>query len=282
MPLSENMHVLLIWSIVLLKLKMFHRVRPSFFSLFFEQLGELGLLSFKTFKNIFKKPWEKKIFIQQLEEVGVRSLPVVSLTAAFVGLVFGLQTYVGFHRYVGPGSEAYGGPIISLGLSKEFIPILVGLMVSGRVGSAMAAEIGTMKITEQIDALFSLGADPNRYLVVPRMLACVIMLPCLTLYGDILGIGAGYFYNVFIMEVNRFIYLKNTLLYLELWDVISGLIKAAAFGIIIAIIGCWQGLRAEGGAEGVGRATTRAVVYSSISILLVNFFLSKVLPTRLG
>ncbi|GAG03165.1 unnamed protein product, partial [marine sediment metagenome] len=181
-----------------------------------------------------------------------------------------------------PGSEAYGGPIISLGLSKEFIPILVGLMVSGRVGSAMAAEIGTMKITEQIDALFSLGADPNRYLVVPRMLACVIMLPCLTLYGDIIGIGAGYFYNVFIMEVNRFIYLKNTLLYLELWDVISGLIKAAAFGIIIAIIGCWQGLRAEGGAEGVGRATTRAVVYSSISILLVNFFLSKVLPTRLG
>jgi len=279
LPLSENMHVLLIWSIVLLKLKMFHRVRPS---LFFEQLGELGLLSFKTFKNIFKKPWEKKIFIQQLEEVGVRSFPVVSLTAAFVGLVFGLQTYVGFHRYVGPGSEAYGGPIISLGLSKEFIPILVGLMVSGRVGSAMAAEIGTMKITEQIDALFSLGADPNRYLVVPRMLACFIMLPCLTLYGDILGIGAGYFYNVFIMGVNRFIYLKNTLLYLELWDVISGLIKAAAFGIIIAIIGCWQGLRAEGGAEGVGRATTRAVVYSSISILLVNFFLSKVLPTRLG
>lgn len=261
---------------------MFYRARPSLFSLFFQQLGELGLLSLKTFKNVFKKPWEKKIFIQQLEEVGVRSFPVVSLTAAFGGLVFGLQTYVGFHRYVGPGSEAFGGPIISLGLSKELIPILVGLMVTGRVGSAIAAEIGTMKITEQVDALFSLGADPNRYLVVPRMLACLVMLPCLTLYGDIIGIAAGFFYNVFIMGVNRVIYLKNTLLYLELWDVTSGLLKAAVFGIIIAIIGCWQGLKAEGGAEGVGRATTRTVVISSISILIVNFFLSKVLPATLG
>lgn len=272
------MHVLLIWSIVLLKLKMFNRARPS---LFFEQLGELGLLAFKTFRNIFRKPWERKIFIQQLEEVGVRSLPVVSLTAAFGGLVFGLQTYVGFHRYIGPGSEAFGGPIISLGLTKELIPILVGLMVSGRVGSSMAAEIGTMKITEQIDALSTLGADPNRYLVVPRIVACFVMLPCLTLYGDIIGIAAGFFYNVFIMGVNRIIYLKNTLLYLELWDVISGLIKASIFGAIIAIIGCWQGLRAKGGAEGVGRATTRTVVLSSINILIVNFFISKVLPSTL-
>lgn len=222
------------------------------------------------------------MFIQQLEEVGVRSFPVVSLTAAFGGLVFGLQTYIGFHRYVGPGSEAYGGPIISLGLSKELIPILVGLMISGRVGAAMAAEIGTMKITEQIDALFSLGADPHRYIVVPRIMACMIMLPCLTLYGDIIGIACGYFYNIFIMGVNKYIYMKSTLLYLELWDVISGLIKAGVFGVIIAIIGCWQGLRAEGGAEGVGRATTRAVVLSSISILIANFFLSKLLPAQLG
>lgn len=260
---------------------MFRRTRASLFSVFFEQLGELGLLSLRSLKNIFRKPWEKKIFLQQLEEVGVRSFPVVSLTAAFGGLVFGLQTYIGFHRYVGPGSEAYGGPIISLGLSKELIPILVGLMVSGRVGSAMAAEIGTMKITEQVDALFSLGAEPNRYLVVPRILACLVMLPCLTLYGDIIGIAGGYFYNILVMGVNKYIYMKNTLLYLELWDVISGLIKAAVFGIIIALIGCWQGLRAEGGAEGVGRATTRAVVISSISILIVNFFLSKLLPAQL-
>lgn len=242
----------------------------------------MGLLLGKTFKNLFKKPWEKKIFIQQLEEIGVRSLPVVSLTAAFGGLVFGLQTYVGFHRYIGPGSEAYGGPVISLGLSKELIPILVGLIVSGRVGSAIAAEIGTMKITEQIDALFSLGADPNRYLVVPRTLACVIMLPCLTLYGDIIGMAGGFILNVYVMGVNRIIYIRNTLLYLEIWDVLSGLTKAVFFGLIIAIIGCWQGLKAKGGAEGVGKATTQAVVIASISILIVNFFLSKAMPSTLG
>jgi len=279
--LSGNMQDLLIWNTVLLKPKMFRRLGLPLFSFFFEQLGEIGLLAVRSFRNVFRKPWEKEILVEQLEEIGVRSLPVVSLTAAFGGLVFGLQTYIGFHRYVGPGSEAFGGPIISLGLSKELIPILVGLMVTGRVGSAMAAEIGTMKITEQIDALFSLGADPNRYLVVPRILACLVMLPCLTLYGDIVGIAAGFVYNVLIMGVNRVIYLNNTLLYLELWDVVSGLIKASIFGIIIALIGCWQGMRAEGGAEGVGRATTKTVVIASISILIVNFFLSKALPATL-
>jgi phospholipid/cholesterol/gamma-HCH transport system permease protein len=245
------------------------------------QLGEIGLLLGKTLRNMFRPPFEKRIFIQQLEEIGAGSLPVVSLTAAFGGLVFALQTYIGFHRYIGVGSEAYGGPIISLGLAKELIPILVGLMVSGRVGSAMAAEIGTMRITEQVDALFSLGADPNRYLVVPRAVASVLMLPCLTLYGDIIGIACGFIYNTYIMGVNRVIYLRNTLLYLEIWDVVSGMIKAAVFGLLIAIIGCWQGLKAEGGAEGVGRATTRTVVIASIAILILNFFLSKALPPTL-
>ena len=270
-----------IWNFTLLNLKMINQSRSSLLFSFFQELGEVGSLVGKTLRNIFRKPWEKNIFIQQLEEVGVRSLPVVSLTAAFGGLVFGLQTYIGFHRFIGHGSEAYGGPIISLGLSKELIPILVGLMVSGRVGSAIAARIGTMKITEQIDALYSLGADPNRYLVAPRTLACFIMLPCLTLYGDIIGIAAGYFYNVVLMGVNHFIYFENTLLYLEIWDVITGLIKAAFFGIIIAIVGCWQGLKAEGGAEGVGKATTRTVVIASISIIL-NFLLSKALPGTLS
>lgn len=253
-----------------------------YFHSFLEQLGEVGLLLFKTLKNLFKSPWEKRIFIQQLEEIGVRSFPVVSLTAAFGGLVFGLQTYIGFHRYIGPGSETFGGPIISLGLCKELIPILVGLMVTGRVGSAMAAEIGTMKITEQVDALFTLGADSTRYLVVPRILASLIMLPCLTLYGDLIGIAGGFFYNVYLMGVNRILYIRNTLLYIEIWDVASGLLKAAVFGVIIGLIGCWQGLRAEGGAEGVGRATTRAVVIASISIVIMNFFLSKALPSSLG
>jgi phospholipid/cholesterol/gamma-HCH transport system permease protein len=251
-------------------------------SAFFEQVGEVGLLAGRTLRNIFRRPWEKRNFVDQIEEIGVRTLPVVSLTAAFGGLVFGLQTYIGFHRYIGQGSEAYGGPIISLGLAKELIPILVGLMVAGRVGSAMAAEIGTMKITEQIDALFTLGADPNKYLVVPRFLAAILMLPCLTLYGDIIGIACGFFYNVVLMKVNGVVYLRNTLLYLEFWDVASGLIKATIFGGVIALIGCWQGLKTEGGAEGVGRATTRTVVIASIAILILNFFLSKALPASLS
>jgi phospholipid/cholesterol/gamma-HCH transport system permease protein len=253
---------------------------PPYIS-FFEQVGEVGLLLGRTLRNFFRRPWEGKIFLQQLEEIGVRSLPVVSLTAAFGGLVFGLQTYMGFHRYIGQGSEAYGGPIISLGLTKELIPILVGLMVTGRVGSAMAAEIGTMRITEQVDALFTLGADPNRYLVVPRTMASIIMLPCLTLYGDIIGIAGGFVYNA-IMGVNRTLYWRNTLMYMEIWDVLTGIIKAVVFGLVIAIIGCWQGLNAEGGAEGVGRATTRTVVIASICILILNFFLSRMLPATLG
>jgi len=261
---------------------MITRTRRSHLLSFLEQLGEVAALTVKTVRNMFRRPWEKANFINQLEEIGVRTLPVVSLTAAFGGLVFGLQTYIGFHRYIGQGSEAYGGPIISLGLAKELIPILVGLMVAGRVGSAMAAEIGTMKITEQIDALYTLGADPNKYLVVPRTAAAVIMLPCLTLYGDVIGIACGFFYNVVLMSVNGVVYLRNTLLYLELWDVVSGLIKASIFGMVIAITGCWQGLKTEGGAEGVGRATTRTVVIASIAILILNFFLSKALPSSLS
>jgi conserved hypothetical integral membrane protein len=216
-----------------------------------------------------------------LEEVGVNSLPVVSLTAAFGGLVFGLQTYLAFHRYIGPGSESQGGPIIAVGLCRELIPILVGLMVAGRVGSSMAAEIGTMKITEQIDALISLGANPVRYLVVPRLLASLIMLPSLTLYGDFIGIFGGFIYNVYLMRVNQTLYVQNTLRYFEVWDVSVGLIKAVVFGFVIAVIGCWQGMTTEGGAEGVGRSTTRAVVVASITILILNFFISKILPSSL-
>ena len=141
---------------------------------FLEELGEVGSLTARTLRSVFRRRWEKGMLVRQLEEIGVRSIPVVTLTAAFGGLVFGLQTYIGFHRYIGPGSEGYAGPIISLGLSKELIPLLVAIMVAGRVGSAMAAQIGTMKITEQIDALYSLGADPVRYLVAPRAIAAVI------------------------------------------------------------------------------------------------------------
>lgn len=254
------------------------RTRLPVVSPFLQQMGEVGILMGRTLRNVFRRPFEWRIFLQQVESVGVNSLPVVSLTAAFGGLVFGLQTYTGFHKYVGPGTEVYSGPIISVGLCKELIPLLVALMVAGRVGSSMAAEIGTMKITEQIDALFSLGANPNRYLVVPRTLAAAVMVPALTLYGDFIGIFCGFFYNIVGMGVNRVVYIRNALLYFEFWDVSVGLIKAFVFGFVIAVVGCWQGLRAEGGAEGVGRATTRSVVIASICVLILNFFLSKALP----
>jgi len=248
---------------------------------FFEQLGAFSQLAGRTFRSFFRKPREGRIFLQQLEEIGLRTLPVVVLTAAFGGLVFGLQSYYGFHKYIGMGTEAYGGPIIAIGLVRELIPILVGLMVAGRVGSSMAAEIGTMRITEQIDALFTLGADPVRYLVAPRTAAAFFMLPCLTLFGDLIGVLCAQFYNVVLMGVNGTVYWRNTLMYLDLWDIGSGLVKAAIFGVLIAVIGCWQGLETEGGAEGVGRATTRAVVLASMSILITNFFMSKFLPANL-
>ncbi|NOR15293.1 MAG: MlaE family lipid ABC transporter permease subunit [Candidatus Aminicenantes bacterium] len=255
--------------------------KSSHFANFFEQFGELGLLFLETLKNLFRRPRETGIFIQQLEEIGVRSLPVVAITAAFGGLVFGFQTYTGFHRYIGSGSEAYSGAIITLGLTKELIPILVGLMISGRVGSAIAAEIGTMQITEQVDALFSLGADPVRYLVVPRTLASLTMIPALILIGDIIGIACAFGFNL-LMGVNAYIYMKNTLLYVEVWDVVTGLIKGGVFGVVIAQVGCWQGLKTRGGAEGVGRATTRTMVIAAILVLILNFFISKALPGDLN
>jgi phospholipid/cholesterol/gamma-HCH transport system permease protein len=245
---------------------------------FLQQMGEVAIVMGRTIRDMLRRPFEARIFVQQLESVGVDSMTVVSLTAAFGGLVFGLQTYAGFHKYVGPGTEVYSGPIISVGLCKELIPLLVALMIAGRVGSSMTAELGTMKITEQIDALASLGADPSRYLVVPRTLAGIVMVPLLTLYGDMIGIFFGFFYNIVGMGVNRVVYMRNALLYFNFWDVSVGLIKAVVFGFVIATVGCWQGLKAEGGAEGVGRATTRSVVISSISVLILNFFLSKALP----
>jgi phospholipid/cholesterol/gamma-HCH transport system permease protein len=245
---------------------------------FLHQMGEVAEVMGRTLRDLFRPPFEFRIFVQQLASIGVDSMSVVSLTAAFGGLVFGLQTYAGFHKYVGAGTEVYSGPIISVGLCKELIPLLVALMIAGRVGSSMTAELGTMKITEQIDALASLGADPSRYLVVPRTLAAVITVPILTLYGDMIGILCGFFYNIVGMGVNRVVYIRNALLYFNFWDVCVGLIKAVVFGFVIATIGCWQGLKAEGGAEGVGRATTRSVVISSISVLILNFFLSKALP----
>jgi phospholipid/cholesterol/gamma-HCH transport system permease protein len=209
-----------------------------------------------------------------MEEVGVRSMPVVLITAIFTGAVLALQTYSGFKRF---GAEGLVGTVVALSMTRELGPVLASIMVAGRAGSAMAAELGTMRVTEQIDALITLATDPVRYLVVPRFVAGMVMLPFLVVFADIIGIIGGYIVAVNVLGTSSTIYVNRTLQYLEFSDVTVGLLKAAVFGMIIALVGCQMGFYTSGGAEGVGRATTRAVVGASILILISNYFLTALL-----
>jgi len=209
-----------------------------------------------------------------MEEIGVRSFPVVMITAAFTGMVFALQVYTGFKRF---NAESMVGSAVGLSVTRELGPVLTGLMVSGRVGSAMAAELGTMRVTEQIDALYTLATNPIKYLIVPRFLASMVMVPVLVIFADVIGILGGYLVSVQVLEVNPTLYAQRTWNYLELNDVYSGLLKALFFGMIVAISSCYQGFSAQGGAEGVGRATTKAVVLSSLLILISNYFITAIL-----
>ena len=206
-------------------------------------------------------------------EIGYYSLPVVGLTAIFTGAVLALQSYTGFSRF---SAESAIATVVVLSITRELGPVLAGLMVAGRVGASIAAEIGTMRITEQIDALTTLSTNPIKYLVTPRVIAAVLMMPCLVLIADIIGVMGGYFISVYSLGFSQDIYLQNTFQYLEKSDVTSGLIKSAVFGFIISIIGCYSGYNSDKGAQGVGNATTNAVVVSSILILLSNYLLTKV------
>jgi phospholipid/cholesterol/gamma-HCH transport system permease protein len=236
-----------------------------------EEAGRGGILFLKVLRGLFRRPFPLKLTIQQMEEVGVRSLPVVLITAVFTGAVLALQTYSGFKRF---GAEGLVGTVVALSMTRELGPVLASIMVAGRVGSAMAAELGTMRVTEQIDALITLATDPVRYLVIPRFVAGLIMLPFLVVFADIIGILGGYFVAVKVLGTSSTIYVNRTLQYLEFSDVTIGLLKAAVFGMIIALVGCQMGFYTSGGAEGVGRATTRAVVGASILILISNYFLT--------
>jgi phospholipid/cholesterol/gamma-HCH transport system permease protein len=234
-----------------------------------------GLLMFiKVLRSLFQRPFPLKLTLEQMEEVGVRSLPVVLITAIFTGAVLALQTYSGFKRF---GAEGLVGTVVALSMTRELGPVLASIMVAGRVGSAMAAELGTMRVTEQIDALVTMATDPVRYLVLPRFLAGLFMLPILVVFADLIGIIGGYLVAVKVLGTSSTIYINRTLQYLEFSDVSVGLIKAAVFGMIIALVGCQMGFYTEGGAEGVGRATTKAVVGASILILISNYFLTALL-----
>ena len=232
------------------------------------------MLLWNSILLIFRSPFNLKNIIKQMEEVGINSIPVVLITGAFTGAVLALQSYTGFKRF---NAEAFVGTVVALSMTRELGPVLTGLMVSGRVGSAMAAELGTMQVTEQIDALYTLAVNPIKYLIVPRLLAALIMMPVLVIFADIIGIAGGYLVSVRILGSNPHIYMERTWDYLEFNDIYSGLLKACVFGIIIAIISCYQGFYTQGGAEGVGRATTKAVVLSCLLILIFNYIITALL-----
>jgi phospholipid/cholesterol/gamma-HCH transport system permease protein len=241
---------------------------------FLQESGKVMILFLQTVAFIFRPPFDIRNLLKQVEYVGIKSIPVVLVTGAFTGMVLALQSYTGFKRF---NAEAFVGTVVALSMTRELGPVLCGLMVSGRVGSAMAAELGTMQVTEQIDALYTLAINPIKYLVVPRFLASLIVMPILTTFADIIGIMGGYLVSVMLLGSNPTVYMRRTYDYLDLEDLYIGLLKACIFGMIIATIGCYQGMNTRGGAEGVGKATTNAVVIGSLLILIANYFTTALL-----
>jgi phospholipid/cholesterol/gamma-HCH transport system permease protein len=238
---------------------------------FAEGIGQILTLLLQVLKQMLRPPFEIRNTFKQMLEIGVRSLPVVLITAIFTGMVFALQTYTGFKRF---GAEAVVGTVVALSMTRELGPVLTGLIVAGRAGAAMAAELGTMRVTEQIDALETLATNPIKYLIVPRLIAGTLMLPALAIVADLIGIIGGYFITVGLFDTSSIVYWKRTWNYLETSDIYNGLIKAGFFGASISLISCYKGFYTRGGAEGVGKATTGAVVLSSMTILISDYFLS--------
>lgn len=236
-----------------------------------EDLGNIFLLLLQFLAWLFRPPSEIRGIVKQMEEVGIKSMPVVLVTATFTGMVLALQSWEGFQRFQ---ATSFVGSVVALSITRELGPVFAGLIVSGRVGASMAAELGTMKVTEQIDALVTLATNPVKYLVVPRVVASTLVLPVLVIFADLVGILGGYFVSVYLLGANPYVYTDKTYQYLQFWDIYTGLVKAAVFGFLIALISCYNGFIAEGGAEGVGRATTRAVVASSITVLVSDYFMT--------
>jgi len=239
-----------------------------------EQMGGMLILLISTFGWMFRPPLKLRNIIKQMEFVGVKSTFVVVLTGTFTGMVLALQSYHGFRLF---SAEGLVGSTVALSMTRELGPVLTGLMVTARAGSAMAAELGTMRVTEQIDALYVMAANPIKYLVVPRIAASVLMVPLLTAISDFLGILGGYFVGVVLLDINEGIFLDNIYKYVELDDIYNGLVKAAFFGLLLSLIGCYKGFNTRGGAEGVGMATTEAVVIASVSILVADYFLTAIM-----
>ncbi len=239
--------------------------------------GRLTLFVASALSHCIRPPIYFRNIAQQFWTIGYNSLPVVGLTAVFTGAVLALQSSLGFQAFA--ASTAIP-KLVVLSITRELGPVLASLMVAGRVGAAIAAELGTMRVTEQIDALETLATNPMKYLVAPRVLAGLLMMPVLVLVADVIGVLGGFVVSSFILRYNESAYLINTINAVKTQDVASGLVKAAVFGTIITMLGCFNGYRSRGGAQGVGIATTNAVVYASVLILFFDYFLTELFLNR--
>ncbi len=258
---------------------MINPLRPigSAFIAFLATTGRLALFTINGVSHCVRPPFYGRQLLRQIIEIGFFTLPVVGLTAIFAGMVLALQSYTGFARFSAEGAIAN---VVVLSITRELGPVLGGLMIAGRIGAAMAAEIGTMRVTEQVDALTTLSTNPMKYLVAPRLIAGTLMLPLVVFIADIIGVFGGYLVSVYKLGFNPANYLQNTWEFLTALDVISGLVKASAFGFITTLMGCYHGYHSGGGAQGVGKATTNAVVSASILILCFNYILTLLFFTK--
>nr|WP_282572017.1 ABC transporter permease [Roseomonas acroporae] len=239
--------------------------------------GDVALFALDGLSHLVRPPFYGRLFLRAFIDFAYYSLPVVALTAVFTGMVLALQSYTGFARFNAQGAVAN---LVVLSMTRELGPVLAGLMVAGRVGAAIAAELGTMRVTDQIDALTTLSTNPMKYLVTPRLLAATVALPLLVLVANILGVLGGYLIGTTKLGFSSGAYLSATLDFLHWDDVVSGLVKAAVFGFVIALMGTWNGYSSRGGAQGVGSATTSAVVSSSVLILALDYLLTELFFAR--
>lgn len=239
--------------------------------------GSIALFGLEGLSHVVRPPFYWRLFLRAFLDIGYYSLPVVALTAVFTGMVLALQSATGLSRF---NAESAVANLVVLSITRELGPVLAGLMVAGRVGAAMAAELGTMRVTDQIDALTTLSTNPMKYLVTPRLLGGLLALPLLVVVADILGVLGGFVIASAKLGFNTEVYLTNTLNFVRTDDVVSGLVKAAVFGLLVALMGCYHGYNSRGGAQGVGAATTNAVVSASVLILAFDYVLTELFFAR--
>lgn len=237
----------------------------------FKVLGEITTLTIQAGRAFLNGRFRWKNVLVQMVRVGFDSLPITLVSVGFVGMVFSVQIATEFLKY---GAGRMVGAVLAIALTRELAPLITAIVISGRIGSSFAAEIGTMKVTEQVDALYVLNSDPVNFLVLPRYLACLVMMPFLTVLADVAGFIGGYLMAVYVSGIDPRGFLNSAQNFIKLSDINGGLVKATIFGLILAAVGCHYGLVTEGGARGVGQSTTRAVVVAMLTIFIVNYFLS--------